>query len=704
MVIWDYIVCLLSAIPKLIYIISNAFLSVIDLFQLVFRKLAGLDVYYIDGVAQEGDIVYHFIRGTLFGDFPILTNAFWGLVILGFILLFLSTIVAIIRNEYAADKPEDPRSSIIKKAFKSIALFAIVPIAVLFGIFLSNVILQAVDQATSVSASTSFNFLDTQKLKSTTLPSGPSSEVKTTYIHYNLFSIAIPTTTTTFSGAVFNASCYNANRARYDDTFFEFLNNDKATHFGGLFQDTNREKVAGAIDEGFANYVKVETVSNLDYSDWYILKDNLPTADVFQLQGSDNITALDRNNVKLIWYYYNLWYYNFLVAFAAGIILCVMFINLAMGLIGRFIELVGLFLIAAPLIALRPLDNGDAYKAWRGKFISKTLMVIGAIGGMNIVFLIMPYLNKLSFFNFSVADYIMSILFMIVALMMVKTFIGMISSFIKSEDLNKAGGEISKELGSKVASAGMLVAGGAGLALRGGLVAYKGLSGGVKAAKSIRGKNTLAGRTAQADAANAEFEAEREAYKGKLMQSDAVSKNAEKRIRQSYQQYRNMSDDQFELAKLEEGYQQHLDFEKGQVADNVMKGHSRYGWQMTPQGRQDVYAPKTAADFPAESRRAMLGSWAKQTIPREDLSAMFGEARGLTKEIFAPLSKSDLASGWKDGGGDMKKALIKINMPYISPHFAKQAKDEAFEKQVKEAYAKGTAAAEAERRRQEKSK
>jgi len=702
LIIWDYIVCIFSAIPKLIYIISNAFLSVIDLLQLAFRKLAGLDVYFIDGVAQEGDIVYHFIRGTIFGDFPILTNAFWGLIILGFILLFLSTIVAIIRNEYATDKPEDPRSSIIKKAFKSIVLFAIVPISVLFGIFLSNIILQAVDQATSISTSNSFNFLDTQKLKSTTLPGGSSGEVKTTYIHYNLFSIALPTTTTTFSGAVFNSSCYNANRARYDNTFFELLNSDKATHFGGLFQDNDPEKIAGAIDEGFANYVKVETVSDLDYSEWHISKDNLATVDIFTLQGSDNIAALDRNNVKLVWYYYNLWYYNFLVAFAAGITLCVLFVNFSIGLIGRFIELVGLFLIAAPLIALRPLDNGDAYKAWRGKFISKTIMVIGAIGGMNIVFLIMPYLNKLSFFNIDIADSIMSVLFMIVAFMLVKTFIGMISSFIKSEDLNKSGSELSKELGNKVASAGMLAVGGAGLALRGLAVTGKLGAKGLKAFQDVRSKNSLAGRAAQADAANAEFGAEREAYKGKLMQSDAVSKNAEKRIRQSYQQYRNMSDDQFELAKLEEGYQQHLDFEKGQVADNVMKGHSRYGWQMTPQGRQDVYAPKTAADFPAESRRAMLGSWAKQTIPREDLSAMFGEARGLTKEIFAPLSKSDLASGWKDGGGDMKKALIKINMPYISPHFAKQAKDEAFEKQVKEAYAKGVAAAEADRRRQGK--
>ena len=102
--IWLYLQGLFSIFPKLLYLLSNAFLTIIDLFQMVFRKLAGLDVYFVDGTAQEGDIVYHFLRGTLLGDFPILTNVFWSLIILGIILLIVSTIIQIIRSEYASDK------------------------------------------------------------------------------------------------------------------------------------------------------------------------------------------------------------------------------------------------------------------------------------------------------------------------------------------------------------------------------------------------------------------------------------------------------------------------------------------------------------------------------------------------------------------------------------------------------------------------
>ncbi|MDD2445782.1 MAG: hypothetical protein PHX09_03110, partial [Clostridia bacterium] len=124
--VWAYVMGLFSIIPKLTYLISNAFLFIIDILQMVFRKLAGLDVYYINGEPQGGDIVYHFLRGTIFGDFPLLSNAFWSLIILALILLFVSIIISVIRSEYASDKIE-PKSAIVMKSFKSVIFMAIVP-------------------------------------------------------------------------------------------------------------------------------------------------------------------------------------------------------------------------------------------------------------------------------------------------------------------------------------------------------------------------------------------------------------------------------------------------------------------------------------------------------------------------------------------------------------------------------------------------
>ena len=65
---------LIAVFPKIVYLLTMSILGVIDLFQLLFRKLAGLDCYYVDGNAQTGDLIYDFIRGILFGEYPILSN------------------------------------------------------------------------------------------------------------------------------------------------------------------------------------------------------------------------------------------------------------------------------------------------------------------------------------------------------------------------------------------------------------------------------------------------------------------------------------------------------------------------------------------------------------------------------------------------------------------------------------------------------
>ena len=61
----DFFKELLNLIPKLVYLLYTAFISLIDLLQLLFRKLAGLDVYYVNGEPIGGDLVTTFIQGPL---------------------------------------------------------------------------------------------------------------------------------------------------------------------------------------------------------------------------------------------------------------------------------------------------------------------------------------------------------------------------------------------------------------------------------------------------------------------------------------------------------------------------------------------------------------------------------------------------------------------------------------------------------------
>jgi hypothetical protein len=114
---------------------------------------------------------------------------------------------------------------------------------------------------------------------------------------------------------------------------------------------------------------------------------------------------------------------------------------------------VGLFLIAPPLFGLSPLDGGEAGKNWRKNFMEQVLMAYGSVVGMNIVLLILPYLNEINFFNIAVADYFARTLFIIVGLITIKAFIAVVSKLVGGADANDTGGKISEETGKTMRKA-----------------------------------------------------------------------------------------------------------------------------------------------------------------------------------------------------------------------------------------------------------
>lgn len=520
--VWDYVFNYFSILPKVMYLLTNCFLSIIDFFQMLFRKLAGLDVYYVDGSAREGDIVYHFLSGIFSGgEFPALTTAFWALIVLGIILLFLSTLIAIIRSEYTTTKADNGKGKIIGRSLKSLMYFAIVPIACLLGVYLGNIVLQAIDSATTGTAGTSSIILSentasgeskTNLVKAYTATNtrvNQDGEVVTediyqTYCAYNVFGFAIPTKTTTFSGVVFKAGAYQSNRIRTTANqtvdvgwgttvggegrsgFYDLLESDLATNCNGLFltNTDNYDLAAEYIDEAFAAYIQLQNPVDLDTDSADYVARNY-CLNVFGF-ATENLDTLNRYNIEQVWYYYDLWQFNYLVACAAGIVMVVIFINIILGLMRRIIELIGLFLISPPIVALMPMDDGKAYNKWKESFISKTIMAYGAVAGMNIVFLILPYLNDIKFFpdSLNFFNILVSTIIIIVALNIVKSFIGLVSGFIGGENAEKAGGEIAEAVGGTIAKAGVMTA---AMAATGGAAALAGPRLLGKGVKGIQG-------------------------------------------------------------------------------------------------------------------------------------------------------------------------------------------------------------------------
>lgn len=479
---WNVVVGLFSFIPKLMYLITTSFFSILDIFQLLFRKLAGLDTYYIttggQTSQQTGDIVEEFINGIFTNKYPILSNIFWSFVILGVVMLFITTLVALIRNEYTPEKDgSNSKSKVVGRSLKAFLSFAIVPVVVIFGVYLCNVLLRALDAITSGSSTDALGMPTTNLAQySRSEDSGGDS-----YIAYSLFGVKIATNTTPFSGVAFKASAYRANRARNVPEFMELLNAGSITNWNGTFSGTDAETVATYIDNAFANNVRFKNASTLDYSSDYQGTLNISALDIVSgvdvgLAGTVAFQTLDRYRVGVVWYYYDLWQFDFLVAWAIVISMLTVFINIIFGLMRRFFEVIGLFLVSPPVVALMPLDDGAAFGKWKGKFISKMLGAYGAVVGMNLMFVILPYIYNIKFFNIGIVDTIIQSIFIIVGLVTVKSFIALMSEVAGGDDVNKAGSEIAKEVGSTVQKAGAATLKVAGMALKvGGVTSIAGV-------------------------------------------------------------------------------------------------------------------------------------------------------------------------------------------------------------------------------------
>lgn len=497
--IGDFFKSLFDLIPKIMYLLYASMACVLDVLQLFFRKLAGLDVYYIDGEAVQGDIVTNFITGIL-GikdgrqnmSYSALSTVFWSMIVFGIIICFASTIIAIIKSHYSYDeKAAKGPMQYVYTAGKAIINMIAVPVIVVLGMYVSEAILTALDTITSTNSGVVDAMYGTEKgsdgkevnLTDKFLVKVDTRTGKKTSIYYDIFGVhsgvvygagggdegsasenqkkygLIAASSQPFSGSLFKVAAFNGNRARLGQISIEknFTGGKNSTGEFKLFANAkDNDQLADMIDTAFA--------CNLHAKNWFGLKYEF--GDIVSMKYFTNYLTLGTNsfskfNVGLVWYYYDLWQFNFIVGFA-GIIVCVsIFINVILGLITRLFMCIVLFLVAPPLFGLAPLDGGKAGKGWRENFMKQALMAYGAVVGMNLVLMILPYMNEIDFFNIAIADYFAQTLVIIVGLITIKAVIATLSGLIGAADANETGGKIKDEVADVAGKATKMTVGAA---------------------------------------------------------------------------------------------------------------------------------------------------------------------------------------------------------------------------------------------------
>ena len=488
----DWFISILDNIPRIIYFFFAAFTSGIDVLQCILRKLAGLDTYWTTTtsgtVGSDGQVsttvgnknpvfgrdpLTEFIYGTLgIGDssvaYKALNTVFISLSIFALIVLAVSTMVAIIKSHYSEEYQNTNPWKYIYTAIKSVLTYAILPVVVVIGLQLSGLILRTLDNITAgtstekVAAIYGSNVVSEKFYKEKVTGSN-----KEYYTRYDFFGAGTATTSQTFGGMLFNAAAYSSNRARgvvAIEGLAQKITTAQAAKSGIFAQSScaeysklttveeKQEYLAYQVDFAFANNIGLKQRMSIDtVQDWFPDVRYFKSTD-FVGFGLVSISSFSKFNVPLVWMFYDLWQFQFIVAFGGGASVLGVMLSIIIGMMTRLIKGAVLFLLYPPVLSIAPLDNFKAFKSWGGEFMKQILMAYGTVVGFNLLMIVLPLVQNISWFGpgMGVIDALINMVILIVGLLMTKDIIGIVSGFVGGGNAAEEGEKYKSQVAGAV--------------------------------------------------------------------------------------------------------------------------------------------------------------------------------------------------------------------------------------------------------------
>ena len=201
------------------YGIATNFLQVVDFIQKIFRKLCGMDVYWVGNEKVEGvdPLLEMFTNKSVI-------QVLIALSLVAVVMVVVAAIIQIIRTEFSTEGSKNSKGAIFGQALKSLFMFFLVPICCIGGVGLTNALLKTVDRATTPAISSS-----------------NSSE-----------------NTVSIGSSIFVASVYGTNKARLAESESDLaplIEELKKYGVTNLSITSNKEDVALAIDEAFRGLI-----------------------------------------------------------------------------------------------------------------------------------------------------------------------------------------------------------------------------------------------------------------------------------------------------------------------------------------------------------------------------------------------------------------------------------------------------------------
>lgn len=389
---------ILGLIGTILYPLFSVIFVILAIVQSIFKAFAGVGTIGITGAgggagadttvltgANDGGemstgIVYYLLTR------PLIKNLILSIMLLALFLIIIFTALAFIKNAYASK--QKPWQDIVGNAFKGLAGFIFIPVCCLLGVWAGNILLNAIDGATSL---------------------GGSVELEK---------------------KLFIACAYNANEIRNDASKYAKVQDNGKTRAYNLCA----ELIADAVDTSgnkFSIRLEDRGTSNEAMEYYATVVDTIYSNADYNKSFGINIyewTSVSRG--------YELWNINYLVLLVVGIFMIGIMINLAYGMIKRMFLLAMLFVVSPALCAMYPLDEGSAVGGYKKEFIKHTISAYGAVAAMNIFMSLLPFVQTINITTMgsnigtSDIDLYVQIIVMVSGLFVVKEFISTLSGWI----------------------------------------------------------------------------------------------------------------------------------------------------------------------------------------------------------------------------------------------------------------------------------
>lgn len=413
------------------YEISVVLLSLIDFIEELFNALSGLNNSsgaITISLGGEGDLLLQAIRH------PMILNVFYATAIVGLFLLVITTIFQMIKVEYTTEGAQNSKSGIIGKSLKSLTNMLIIPLLIVFGVFIGNQVLGLINTATRGDAHSRIsgtlwvtaaspallkNESDLALLSFTSLPS----------------LVTVASTTAVINGLKKGIA---SSSLMPDDLAKDMVEN--VSLFGELADGNVKRTSSQETREAKFS----EVAKGYEYY---------------------NVLAVGAN--------YSIFEINYLVLLVGSCIIIKCLYHICFGMIDRLYQCIALFIIMPMVVGMSPVK--DSLASWRQKFIGKALSAYGIVISMNLFFIITKlFLNLEVNVTGNVGSLggifltgLIKTIFLISGCLMIEKLAGDMGSYFGAADGLSEGKKLAGDVG-KVAQKGLAAGAMVGMAVASG--------------------------------------------------------------------------------------------------------------------------------------------------------------------------------------------------------------------------------------------